>query len=165
MTEERAATLREAPAVDLAAAREILDRMHPVRPGDLIPLLQKLQGAYGYLPADVLHEVSAATAIPLSRMYGVITFYSQFSTSPRGRHTVRVCSGTACHVKGSRELLEAIHHEIGVEDNGSTTDGRFTLETVACLGTCFLAPVMMVNDEYFGSLSPAQARAILKNYA
>lgn len=165
MTEERAATLREASAVDLDPAREILEGMRPVRPGDLIPLLQRLQGAYGYLPADVLHDVSASTGIPLSRMYGVITFYSQFSTSPRGRHTIRVCSGTACHVKGSRELLEAIHHEIGVEDNGSTTDGRFTLETVACLGTCFLAPVMMVDDEYFGSLSPAQARAILKNYA
>jgi NADH-quinone oxidoreductase subunit E len=164
MTEERAATLKEASTVDLGPAEAILARMRPVGAGDLIPLLQRLQEAYGYLPGDVLHEVSDRTRIPLSRMYGVITFYAQFSTTPRGRHTVRVCSGTACHVKGSKEVVEAILHEIGVEESGTTTDGRFTLETVACLGTCFLAPVMMVNDEYFGSLTPAEARAILKNY-
>jgi len=164
MTEERAATLKAASTADLGPAEAILARMRPVGAGDLITLLQQLQEAYGYLPADVLHEVSARTGIPLSRMFGVITFYSQFSTMPRGRHTIRVCSGTACHVRNSKEVVAAIHHEIGVEESGTTTDGRFTFETVACLGTCFLAPVMMVNDEYFGSLTAATARAILKNY-
>ena len=164
MTEERAATLMEASRLDLGPAEEILARVQPVGAGDLIPLLQRLQEAYGYLPGDLLHEVSARTGIPFSRMYGVVTFYAQFSTTPRGRHTVRVCSGTACHVKGSHAVREAILQEIGAE-SGATTDVRFTFETVACLGTCFLAPVMMVDDEYFGSLTPATARAILKNYA
>lgn len=152
-------------AVDMSLAEEILGQMGTVDSGDLIPLLQKLQDAYGYLPAEVLTEVSERTKIPVSRMYGVITFYAQFSITPRGRHTIRCCTGTACHVRGSKELVEAVLHEIGVEDSGTTTDGRFTFEAVACLGTCFLAPVMMVDDEYFGSLTPAKARSILKNYA
>lgn len=152
-------------AADLAKAERILADLAPVDPGDLIPLLQRLQDAYGYLPKDVLAEVSDRSGIPLSRMYGVITFYTQFSTTPRGRHTIRCCTGTACHVRGAKGVAEAILHEIDVEVGGTTADGRFTFENVACLGTCFLAPVVMIDDEYYGQLTPAKARAAVKNYA
>nr|WP_320130948.1 NADH-quinone oxidoreductase subunit NuoE [uncultured Holophaga sp.] len=152
-------------ASELAKAEVILADMAPVQEGDLIPLLQRLQDAYGYLPKEILAEVSERTCIPLSRMYGVITFYTQFSTTPRGRHTIRCCTGTACHVRGAKGVAEAMLHEIDVEVGGTTTDGRFTFENVACLGTCFLAPVVMVDDEYYGQLTPAKARALVKNYA
>lgn len=151
-------------AADLAKAEQILAELSPVDPGDLIPLLQRLQDAYGYLPKEVLAEVSERTNIPLSRMYGVITFYTQFSTTPRGRHTIRCCSGTACHVRGAKGVAEAILQELGIEAGGTTEDGRFTFENVACLGTCFLAPAVMVDDEYFGQLTPAKARDAIKNY-
>ena len=152
-------------AVDLAPAERILQEAGSVAPGDLIPLLQKLQDAYGYLPPDVLKEVSERIGIPTSRMYGVITFYAQFSLAPRGRHTIRCCCGTACHVRGCNEVAEAILRDLGVEVGGTTTDQRFTVENVACLGTCFLAPVMMVDNEYFGLLTPMKAREILATFS
>lgn len=149
-------------AVDLAPAERVLERFQTVQASDLIPLLQGLQEAYGYLPPPVLIEISERTGIPTSRMYGVITFYAQFSTTPRGKHTVRCCCGTACHVRGCKSVAEAILHELDIEEGGTTTDGLFTFEGVACLGTCFLAPVMMVDNEYFGMLTPAKARATLR---
>jgi NADH-quinone oxidoreductase subunit E len=97
-------------------------------------------------------------------MYGVITFYAQFTTTPRGKHTIRCCSGTACHVRGCKAVAEAILHELDVEEGGTTSDRLFTFESVACLGTCFLAPVMMVDNEYFGLLTPAKARGILRKF-
>ena len=151
--------------VDFRPAEQVLGKMGPVRPGDLIPLLQNLQEAYGYLPPEVLTEVSQRTGIPTSRMYGVITFYAQFSIKPRGRHTVRCCTGTACHVRGGKEIGESVRHELDVEEGGTTADRRFTVESVACLGTCFLAPVMMVDNEYFGMLTPAKARAALRKFS
>ena len=150
--------------VDLAPAEKILQEAGSIASGDLIPLLQRLQSAYGYLPPEVLMEVSERTGLPTSRMYGIITFYAQFSITPRGRHTVRCCVGTACHVRGCKEVAEAILRELGVEEGGTTTDQRFTVESVACLGTCFLAPVMMVDDEYFGLLTPTKARSVLATF-
>ena len=149
---------------DTATVDGILARFEPVGADDLIPLLQQIQDAYGYLPTDILEYVSGRTGLPTSRMYGVITFYAQFSLTPRGRFTVRCCSGTACHVRGSKTVREAVAREIGVEEGGSTDDGRFSLETVACLGTCFLAPVMMVNEQYYGLLTPAKATSALETY-
>lgn len=154
-----------AAAIDLAPAERILKEAGPVTPGDLIPLLQKLQEAYGYLPPEVLKDVSERTGIPTSRMYGVITFYAQFSTVPRGRHTIRCCCGTACHVRGCKEVAETILRDLGVEVGGTTTDQRFTVENVACLGTCFLAPVIMVDNEYFGMLTPVKAREVLATFS
>ena len=150
--------------VDMDPAERVIGRFGTVSAADLIPLLQALQDAYGYLPPQVLTQVSERTGIPTSRMYGVITFYAQFSITPRGRHTVRCCCGTACHEKGCKEVAEAILHELDIEEGGTTADRMFTFESVACLGTCFLAPVMMVDTEYFGLLTPAKARAVLRKF-
>ena len=157
---------------ELSIAEEILaglgwtDRRDDGRDiaGQLIPLLQQLQDAYGYLPPPVLTWVSSHTGIPTSRMYGVITFYAQFYTEPHGKHTIRCCQGTACHVKGSRRIAEAIGHALDVEESGTTKDMLFTFETVACLGTCFLAPVMMVDGDYYGQLTPDRIAQILEKY-
>ena len=143
---------------------EILGSVEHVTAGDLIPILQKIQGHYGYLPQDVLTEVSRRTSIPLSRIYGVATFYEQFYLDPRGRHIVKCCRGTACHVNRGSEIIEAITGAIGVDPEETTEDMRFTFETVACLGTCFLAPVIMVDNDYYGNLKPDQIKDILQKY-
>ena len=142
----------------------ILERLEPVSAGDLIPLLQQIQDEYGYLPADILEQVSERTGIPTSRMYGVITFYAQFSLTPRGRHTVRCCRGTACYVRGSKAVRDAVAGALGVGEGGTREDHKFSFETVACLGTCFLAPVMMVNEQYYGLLTPEKAVSALSTY-
>jgi NADH-quinone oxidoreductase subunit E len=149
---------------DLAPAEEILERFGSVKSDDLIPLLQQVQKAYGYVPPDILGYLSEQTGIPTSRMYGVITFYAQFSLVPRGRHIVRSCSGTACHVRGAKAVREGISEELGIPEGGTTEDRRFSLETVACVGTCFLAPVMMVNEQYFGLLTADKATSVLKAF-
>jgi NADH-quinone oxidoreductase subunit E len=154
-----------AAAVDLTPALEVLDEMSPVTAGDVIPLLQKLQDRYGYLPREAVLEVARRTGLPASRFYGVATFYAQFHLRPRGRHTIRCCRGTACHVRGSKELLDAIKRELDVEEGGTTKDLRFTLESVACLGTCFLAPVIMVDNDYYGRLIPKKLKSILNKYS
>jgi NADH-quinone oxidoreductase subunit E len=149
---------------DPAIAQRILKEMSPVCPTDLIPLLQKIQDAYGYLPPPILKEVSRHTGIPTSRMYGVITFYAQFHLKPHGRHTVRACRGTACHVRGSKAVVESISRQLGVGEGETTPDNVFTFETVACLGTCFLAPVMMIDNDYYGLLTVEKTRSILNRY-
>jgi len=115
-------------------------------------------------PPTALREVSRRTRIHLSRIYGVVSFYAQFYTEPRGRHTVRCCRGTACHVKGAGRVLDAIQRELGIEEGETTPDMLFYLETVACLGTCFLAPVMMIDNTYYGRLTPRQIQSILRTY-
>ncbi len=139
--------------VDLAPAERVLEEMGEVSAGDLIPLLQNLQDAYGYLPPPVLMWASEKTGIPASRIYGVVTFYAQFHLEPYGRHTIRFCRGTACHVKGAGRLIEVVKEMLQVEEGETTEDQKFTLETVACLGTCFLSPVMMIDDNYYGNLT------------
>jgi len=131
---------------------------------NLIAVLQQVQARFGYLPPDALKEISRRTKIPLSRIYGVVSFYAQFYTEPHGRHTIRVCRGTACHVKGGGRVLEAVEQEIGISEGESTPDLMFYLETVACLGTCFLAPVMMIDNQYFGKLTPERVKTILRSY-
>ena len=130
----------------------------------LIPLLQDIQKEYGYLPRPVLMELSHLSGIAASRIYGVATFYEQFHLEPHGRHTVRCCRGTACHVRRSREIIRSVKRELGVDEGRTTEDMRFTFETVACLGTCFLAPVVMVNNDYYGKLTPDKIKSILERY-
>ena len=150
--------------LDKTAALKICESMGRITSDSLIPILQKIQDAYGYLPAEILLEVSKLTGLPVSRMYGVATFYEQFHLEPRGRHTIKCCRGTACHVKGAREIAEAIERELGVVEGQTTEDMRFTFETVACLGTCFLAPVVMINNDYFGNVSASRIKTIIKRY-
>ena len=149
---------------DFEPAMRIVEEMAPVMPRHIIPLLQRIQEAYGYLPREVVLEVAARTRLPASRMFGVATFYSQFHLKPRGRHTILCCRGTACHVRGGKAILDAIKEELGIDEGETTSDLRFTLEAVACLGTCFLAPVIMVDDDYYGRLAPQKLKDIFKNY-
>lgn len=132
--------------------------------GALIPLLQEVQEIYGYLPKEVMQTVSKEMGIPLSKIFGVATFYAQFHLKPRGRNIIRMCQGTACHVRGSAKVFDAISKELDIDKNETTGDLRYTLETVACLGACGLAPVMMVNDDTHGRLTPQKAVEILKQY-
>lgn len=162
---EHAMSVAEAAvSVDMAPALKIVEQMSPVESGDIIPLLQQLQDAYGYLPSDVILAACEETSLPASRVFGVATFYSQFSLEPRGKHLVRCCKGTACHVRGGHRLRDTIERVLGVGDGDTTKDGKFSLETVACLGTCFLAPVMMVDGNYYGHVSPDRVKKILDQY-
>jgi len=133
--------------------------------GVLIPILQEAQGIYGYLPEEVLAHISQSLKIPLSRIYGVVTFYAQFYLTPRGRHTVRVCRGTACHVRGGKNVLKAVQQFLGIEESETTADFKFTFETVACLGACALSPVLLVDKTYYGKLTPPKVEKVLKQYA
>ncbi len=152
-----------AETLDLTKIEPILQRFGNEK-GALIPVLQEAQAIYGYLPKEALVRVSEAMKIPLSRIYGVVTFYAQFYLTPRGRHTVRVCRGTACHVRGGRSVLNVVKDSLGIEDGETTEDLQFSLETVACLGTCFLAPVMMVDRSYYGKLTPERVPSILERF-
>ena len=148
-------------APDLSPAREIIEDMSPVSHGDLIPLLQRIQDAYGYLPEDVIGEVSRMARIPVSRMYGVATFYAQFYLEPHGKHMIRLCRGTACHVRGGSKVIEAVQHKLGIQDGETTDDMMFSLETVACLGACALAPVMVVDEAYHGKVTAKSVEKVI----
>jgi NADH-quinone oxidoreductase E subunit len=127
----------------------------------LIPMLQRVQEELGYIPREALPPIAEALRLSPSQVQGVVTFYAQFSLVPRGKYVIRVCRGTACHVRGGRAILRMVKRELGLEEGQTTEDYRFTLETVACLGACFLAPTMMVNRNYFGRLSPPKITSIL----
>lgn len=129
---------------------------------NLIAALQRLQAEFGYLPEPVIDELARLSGVPASRIYGVVTFYAQFSTEPCGRHRVCVCHGTACHVAGAARITEALEQELRVEDGGTTDDMEFTLDSVACMGACSQAPVMRIDDETYGNLTADQTRAIVR---
>ena len=130
----------------------------------LIPLLQDIQEAYGYLPEDVLSQVSEFVNMPFASVYGVATFYNQFRLAPLGKYVIRVCRGTACHVKNSANVLIALENELGVPADCTTRDKLFTLETVACIGACSIAPVININEEYFGRVTVNEIPKIIKKY-
>ncbi len=146
-----------------ADIRRILDAAAG-SPGPLIQVLHAVQGVVGYLPADVLDYVADALYLPKSEVHGVATFYNFFRLDPAGKHTVTVCLGTACYVKGGAKILERLKKELGVAEGRTTADGLFTLDTARCFGACGLAPVMTVDEEVFGRLSPTKALAILEKY-
>ncbi len=150
--------------LDLSRLDEVLQR-HSGEEGALIPILQEAQEIYGYLSEEVLNYLGKQLHIPASRIFGVITFYAQFYTTPRGRHTVRVCRGTACHVRGGKHILKAVQQNLGIGENETTPDFKFTFETVACLGACALSPVLLVDKNYYGKLTPAKVEQVLKQYA
>ncbi|RDV84334.1 NADH-quinone oxidoreductase subunit NuoE [Ammonifex thiophilus] len=146
------------------AILEEVVRSYRGRPEKLIAALLALQRHYGYLPEPALRTLAQELGVPLSKVYGVATFYAQFRLKPRGRHTVCVCLGTACHVRGSEQIFHALKRELGVEPGDTTADGRFTLEVVSCVGACSMAPVVVVDEETHGRLDPEKALALLKKY-
>ena len=131
----------------------------------LIPILQEIQEAEGFLSETAIVEVGNHLHLPTSKIYGVATFYNQFRFQPLGKYHVMICRGTACHVKGGRSVLQFVKRELGLNEGETTPDYLFTLETVACLGACFLAPTMMVNKTYYGRLTPMKIDSILNQYA
>jgi NADH-quinone oxidoreductase subunit E len=142
---------------------EILSQHHN-NPAMLIPILQAVQAEYRYLPGDVLAYVATALGLSPARVYGVATFYSHFALAPKGEYVVRFCDGTACHVKQSTALIDAVRKHLGLRDDQATTpDLMFTVETVSCLGACGLAPVMMVNDEVHGQMTPDTALDVIRS--
>ena len=149
---------------DMARLDELLADLGS-RKGTLIPILQKAQDIFGYLPREVLIHISEKIHVPLSQIYGVVTFYAQFHLSPRGHNIVRSCQGTACHVRGAKSILAELRKQLGLEEGETTTkDLMFTLETVACIGCCGLAPVIMINEETHGRLVPDAIKGILEQY-
>jgi len=152
------------PVVDegLAAVEAILAR-HGRKASRLVPILQAVQEAYRYLPPAALRRVAEALEIPAARVFGVATFYAHFAVEPKGRHVIRLCDGTACHVKASIPILEAIRRRLGLADGAATTpDMEFTVETVACLGACGLAPVVVVDEAVHGQMTPDGAVALIE---
>jgi len=132
--------------------------------GALIPVLQAAQDVYGYLPVDVMESIADNLHVPISQVYGVVTFYAQFHTEPRGKHIIRSCQGTACHVRGSARILNALKENLSVDPGHTTADLQFTLETVACIGACSLAPVMMIDSNPHARLKPTGISKILDEY-
>jgi len=133
--------------------------------GILIPLLQAAQDSYGYIPEKVMVDISEIVDVPMADIYGVITFYSQFRLKPLGKYVVKICEGTACHVNGAKGLLTSLQNELAISVDETTDDGKFSLQSVACLGCCSLAPAVMINDDTNGKLTPAKIRRIIKDYS
>lgn len=132
--------------------------------GMLIPLLQAAQEDYGYIPASTIDQIHQVVGIPAAEIYGVITFYSQFRLKPLGKYLIKLCDGTACHVNGSERITSAVEDVLQFGGGDTTADGIFTLQKVACLGCCSLSPVIMINDETFGRLTPKKVQLLLKEY-
>jgi NADH-quinone oxidoreductase E subunit len=149
--------------IDSEQLKAIIDR-HRGKTWALIPLLQEIQETLGYVPPESIEPVAEALNLFPSQVQGVITFYAGFSLEPKGKYVVRVCRGTACHVKGGRSILRLMRKELGLDEGETDPEYRFTLETVACLGACFLAPTMMVNRNYYGKLNPNKVASVLAQY-
>jgi len=148
-------------SVDLSALDEVLDTYAGVK-GSTITILQKTQDLYGYIPEEAMYRISERTGESPAKIKGVATFYSQFRFQPVGKYLIMLCKGTACYVNGSERIADAVMGELGIKDNETTEDGLFSLNMVACLGCCSLAPVMMINGRAYGSLTPDKARQILR---
>lgn len=145
---------------DLSLLEGVLEKYASVE-GSLIAILQKAQEIYGYLPTDVLYHIAEKTGNTPAKVIGVATFYTQFRFKPVGKYLIMLCQGTACHVNGSERIADAIYETIGIRDGETTEDGLFTLKHVACLGCCSLSPVMMINEDTYGSLTGAKVKEIL----
>lgn len=143
--------------------QEIIEKYKDTR-GALIPVLHEAQEVYGYLPIDVQKKISEGLNVPLSEIYGVVTFYTQFSLNPKGKYKISVCMGTACYVKGSGQILDKFKEKLGLEVGECSEDGVFSLEACRCIGACGLAPVITINEDVYGRLVPDDIEGILKKY-
>lgn len=155
--------LKEFTSEQIAKMDEIIDK-YKGKPGGLIPVLEEVQVALEYLPISVQKRIAEGLNLPLSRVYGVVTFYSFFTMSPRGKHLIRVCLGTACYVRGGKAVAEKIEKEYGVKKGGTTADRMFTYETVRCVGACGLGPMVLVDDNVHGRVKPTKIKVILNQY-
>ena len=147
--------------IDIELISPILEELADVK-GSLITILQKTQDIYGYLPKEAICRISEGTGVAESEIMGVATFYTQFRLTPVGKYLIMLCQGTACHVNSSELILQTIKDELGIDDGETTEDGLFSLKCVACLGCCSLSPVMMINDDTYGSLTPDKTKQILR---
>ncbi|MBQ3134058.1 MAG: NADH-quinone oxidoreductase subunit NuoE [Clostridia bacterium] len=143
--------------------QEVIAKYRHVQ-GGLMPILQEAQGIYGYLPIEVQTMIADGLDISLSEVYGVATFYSQFSLTPKGEHRISVCLGTACYVKGADKILEAVEKKLGIKSGECTADGLFSIDSCRCVGACGLAPVMLVDDDVYGKVTPDQVPNIIDSY-
>jgi NADH:ubiquinone oxidoreductase subunit E len=164
----------QVPDVEIDISREFtaeqlsrLDRIiaaNKEKPGSLIPVLEQAQAVLEFLPMPILKIIAAGLNLPLSRVYGVVTFYSFFTMAPRGKHTMRVCLGTACYVRGGAAVCDTVKKELGVDEGGTTSDRLFTLETVRCVGACGLGPVIFVDSNVHGRCTPAKVKEVIGQY-
>ena len=148
--------------LDLSPLYQVLEDYRTQR-GAIIPVLQKAQEIYGWLPKDVLKEISKGMGVPLSQIYGVVTFYSQFYLQRRGKHIIRQCDGTACHVRGAAQIVQAGEDHLGIKAGETSVDYQYTFEVVYCLGSCGLAPVAMIDDQVVGHLVPEKMIQLLQD--
>ena len=146
-----------------AQLRDVISQYKDVQ-GGTMPVMQAAQNIYGYLPIEVQQMVADGLGVPLSEVFGVATFYSQFSLTPKGKYNISVCLGTACYVKGSGKILEELSKELGIEAEECTEDGKFSLTACRCIGACGLAPVITINDDVYGRLVPEDVKGILAKY-
>lgn len=143
--------------------RKIVEELKD-QPGSLMPIMQQAQDIYGYLPIEVQTMISDWTGIPLEKIYGVATFYAQFALAPKGEYRISVCLGTACYVKGSQGVFDKLCEVLGIQEGECTPDRKFSLETCRCVGACGLAPVMIINDDVYGRMTPDMVEGILAKY-
>ena len=148
--------------VDLSLLEDVLAHYADVK-GSLITILQKTQEIYGYIPMDAIYHISGRTGLTPAKILGVATFYSQVRFQAVGKYLIMICKGTACYVNGAERIIEAVKEELGIGDNETTPDGLFSLSLVSCLGCCSLAPVMMINEDTYGSLTPDKVKKILRD--
>ncbi len=148
-------------SVDLSLIAGVLEEYADVK-GSLITILQKTQEIYGYIPIDAVYHIAERTGSTPAKVLGVATFYSQFRFQAVGKYLIMLCKGTACYVNGAERIIEAVKEELGIGDNETTEDGLFSLSLVSCLGCCSLAPVMMINEDTYGSLTPDKVKKILR---
>ena len=163
-----ATTISTVPFKDTAEKAAKLDEIiaaHKDQPGALIPILQKAQDVYGYLPIEVQTKIADGLDISLEKVYEVVTFYAQFSLNPKGEYNFSVCLGTACYVKGAGDLFDKLKQILGIEDGGCTPDGKFSLTSCRCVGACGLAPVLLVNADVYGRLLPDDIQGIINKYS
>ena len=146
-----------------AELKKVIEK-YKTQPGGLMPALQEAQGIYGYLPYEVQKMIAEGMDVDLSTVYGVATFYSQFSLTPKGKYKISVCLGTACYVKGADKVLEKIEEILGIKSGECTPDGLFSIDACRCVGACGLAPVVMINDDVYGKLEPKDVQAMLDKY-
>lgn len=158
-----AITMKSVLAPSLDRVDAILDQHHRDQ-GSLMAILREVQNELGYLPEEALARIALGLDLPLSKVYGLATFYTLFSTKPKGEFIIRVCESAPCHVEGAQEVIEALEQELGIKVGENTPDGKFTLELSSCLGICGVAPAIMVNDEVYGNLTPEMIPGIISKY-